>query len=118
MERILEIAEKRFFYLPDLLNMIKYNAHKNIYKEMFDQLKQLKELQNIKSSLEKEKVEIEKEGTRVVVNGKMEIEEIEINEELSKEKQEEILKVCINEGFKKIQMNMAHKMSQMDNFFK
>jgi len=59
---------------------------------MFDKLKQLKELQDLKSSLEKEKIEVKKEGTRVVVNGKMEIEEIEINEELSKEKQEEILK--------------------------
>jgi DNA-binding protein YbaB len=79
---------------------------------MFDKLKQLKELKNLRDSLAKEKEEIEKRGVKVIVNGKMEVEEISLNSELSKEEQEEIVKECINEGFKKIQANAAKKMFQ------
>ena len=46
---------------------------------MFDKLKQLAQLKKLKDILEKERREVEREGIRVVINGKMEIEEIQLN---------------------------------------
>jgi DNA-binding protein YbaB len=83
---------------------------------MFDKLKQLKELKELRDSLAGEKEEVEKEGIRVVINGKMEIEEINLNPDLEKEEQEKIIKECINDAMKKIQMVVAKKMSQMPGF--
>jgi DNA-binding protein YbaB len=80
---------------------------------MFDQLKQLGKLKELKDILEKEKKEVEKEGVRVVVNGKLEIEEIKLNPRLDFETQEKIIKECINEAMKKVQMEAAQKMMQM-----
>jgi len=80
---------------------------------MFDNLKKIKQLKEIKDSLEKEKIEIEKEGIRIIINGKMEVKEIKLNPELSQEKQERVLKNCFNEAVKKIQMLVAQKMIQM-----
>jgi len=80
---------------------------------MFDQLKQLGKLKELKDILEKEKKEVEKEGVKVVVNGRMEIEEIKLNPQLDFETQEKIIKECINEAMKKIQMEAAQKMMQM-----
>lgn len=83
---------------------------------MFDKFKQLKQLKDLQNSLKEEKEEASKEGVRVIINGKMEIEKIELNEELSKERQEIIVKDCINEAMKKIQVIAAQKMSQMQGF--
>lgn len=80
---------------------------------MFDNLKKIQQLKKIKDSLEKEKIEIEKEGIKVIVNGKMEVEEIKLNPDLSQEEQERAIKDCINEAVKKIQMMVAQKMMQM-----
>jgi len=74
---------------------------------MFDKLNQLKELKEI---LEKEKGEVEKEGIKVTINGKMEIEEIKLNSDLDLKKQESILKECFNEAMKKIQTKAVQKM--------
>lgn len=80
---------------------------------MFDDLKQLGKLKELKNSLEKEKKEIERQGIRVVVNGKMEIEEIKLNSQMDTEEQGKVLKECINEAFKQIQQEAAKKMFQM-----
>lgn len=80
---------------------------------MLDKFKQLKELKKMQDDLAKESVEIEKQGIKVVVNGKMEIVDIQINAELQKEEQEKILKDCINEAMNKMKMIMAQKMQQM-----
>ena len=80
---------------------------------MLDKLKQLQQLKELRDSVAREKEEVEKKGIRVIINGKMEIEEIHLNPDLSKEEQEEVLKECINEAMKKIQMLLASKMSQM-----
>ena len=58
---------------------------------MFDKLKQLKQLKELKDSLSQEKAEVEKRGVKIIVNGKMEIEEIHLNPDLNKEEQEEEL---------------------------
>ena len=83
---------------------------------MFDKLKQLKQLKGLKDSLSQEKAEVEKNGIKIIVNGKMEIEEIHLNLDLNKEEQEETLKACINEAMKKVQMVVAKKISQTPGF--
>ena len=83
---------------------------------MFDKLKQLQQLKELRDSVAQEKEEIERRGIKVIINGKMEIEEIHLNSDLSKEEQEQVLKECINEAMKKIQMVLAKKMSQIPGF--
>lgn len=83
---------------------------------MFDKLKQLQQLKELRDSLSGEKEEVERKGIKVIINGKMEVEEIHLNPDLDKEEQEEVLKECINEAMKKIQMVVASKMSQMPGF--
>ncbi|MCD6085841.1 YbaB/EbfC family nucleoid-associated protein [bacterium] len=78
---------------------------------MFDKLKQLREIKKLRDSLSKEKIEVEKNGVKVVLNGKMEVEEIQLNSDLGKEEQEKILCQCFNEAVRKIQMILAKKMS-------
>lgn len=80
---------------------------------MFDNLKKFQQLKELKDALEKEKVETEIEGTRVVINGKMEIEEIRLNPALDQSRQEMILKDCINDSIKKLQKTAAQKMMSM-----
>ena len=83
---------------------------------MFDKLKQIKKLKELRDSFSQEKEEVEKKGTKVIINGKLEIENIQLNPDLNKEEQEMVLKECINEAVKKIQMVLASKMSQMQDF--
>ena len=80
---------------------------------MFEQLRQLKQLKDLQNSLEKERIEFEKNGNKVIINGNMEIEKLQLNPSLSKEEQEKNLKDCINEAMKKIKIVAAQKMSQM-----
>ena len=77
---------------------------------MFDKLKQLNELKKMKGVLEKERQTVEREGISVTVNGKMEIEDIILNPELDNERQASVLKSCINDAMKQIQMEAAKKM--------
>ena len=77
---------------------------------MFDQLKQLAQLKKIKDSLEKERKEVEREGIRVVVNGKMAVEEIKLNPQMEIERQGEIVRQLINDAFLQIQQEVAKKM--------
>ena len=80
---------------------------------MFDNLKKIQQLKALKESLEKERVEIEKEGVKVVMNGKMEIEEVKLNPELDYDRQGEILRDCFNEGVKRIHSIATQKMMQL-----
>ncbi len=79
---------------------------------MFDKFKQLAKLKQIQDSLSREKIEVEREGVKVVLNGKMEIEKLELNSELPKERQEIILKDCFNEALSKLRRALAQKFSQ------
>ena len=83
---------------------------------MFDKLKQLKQLKDLQDALSREVIENESRGVKVRINGKMEIEQIQLNPELSKEEQERAVKDCVNETMKKVQMMAAQKMSQMGGF--
>jgi len=80
---------------------------------MFDKLKQLKDLKKIQGELKHEETEVEKNGVKAVINGKMQIKEISLNSELAKEEQEETVKDCINEAMRKMQMQAAQKMFKM-----
>lgn len=80
---------------------------------MFEKMQQLKEMKQLSDSLATEIAEVEKQGIKVVVNGKMKIESIELNSELAKEEQGKILKDCINEAMTKIQKLIAGRMSQV-----
>jgi DNA-binding protein YbaB len=80
---------------------------------MFEQLKQLKKLQEIQKALKDERVEYEKQGIKVTINGKLEIEDIKLNPALPGDQQEKMLKEVLNEGMKKIQMTVAQKMQAM-----
>ncbi len=77
---------------------------------MFDKLNQIRKIKEAQKQLAKEKSEIEKEGTRAVVNGNLQIEEISLNPELEKGKQEEVLKDCLNDAVKEIQQKMAQSL--------
>jgi DNA-binding protein YbaB len=76
---------------------------------MFEFLKNFKELTKLVSS---ESVVIEKNGIKVKINGKFEVEELVLNPALEIEKQQKILKECINEGLMKLQTNLFSKLLQ------
>ena len=77
---------------------------------VFDQLKKIAELKKLQGDLKKEKVITERDGVLVEMNGNFEIENIKLNPELSLEKQQEVLKRCINEAREDIQKKMAKMM--------
>jgi DNA-binding protein YbaB len=83
---------------------------------MFDKLKDLKKLKDLESSLGNERVEKEKNGIKVVVNGKAEILSISLNSELSKEDQEKYLVDCINNASRDAKMIMAKKAAEITGF--
>ncbi len=80
---------------------------------MFNILKNLKELRELNNLVSSESVVVEKDGVKVKINGKMEVEEIVLNSSLDLNKQQKILKDCFNEAIKKIQFNLVQKISNM-----
>ena len=80
---------------------------------MFEQLKQLKKLQEIQNALKNERLDYEKQGIKVTLNGKLEFEDIKLNSALPIDQQEKLLKETLNEAMKKIQMTVAQKMQAM-----
>ncbi|MDD5146770.1 MAG: YbaB/EbfC family nucleoid-associated protein [Candidatus Pacebacteria bacterium] len=83
---------------------------------MFDKFKQMKQLIDLQNQMKQEKAEVERNGVKVVVNGKMEVEEVRLNQQMAPQDQERIVKDCINEAAKQVQMKMASKMSNMPGF--
>ncbi len=87
---------------------------------MFNKLKQFKDLRDqakkMQNALAGEKVEVEKNGVRIVMTGNMEVSSITINEGLAKESQERALVDGVNEAIKKTQKIMAQKMQEIGGF--
>lgn len=83
---------------------------------MFEQLKQIKKLQEIQNALKNEKVSHDKNGVQIIINGKLEVESVILNPSLSIEDQSKAVKDCINEAMKKVQMVVAKKMQSMGGF--
>ena len=84
---------------------------------MFDKLKQLNELKKLQGEIAKEKFESEKEGVKVVINGDLSVEEVILNPELDLNKQELLVKECVNEALKQAQVSVAKKMAGMNLVF-
>ena len=77
---------------------------------MFDKLKQIKQLKELGDKLNKEEIIVEKNGVKIVINGKMEVKEVKLNPNLSFKEQEELIRYCFNEAIKKLQMSIAKRM--------
>jgi DNA-binding protein YbaB len=74
---------------------------------MLDQLKKIAELKKMQDSFKKEKETVEREGILVEINGNFEVENIRLNPELSMDRQQEVLKRCLNEARENIQKRLA-----------
>jgi DNA-binding protein YbaB len=83
---------------------------------MFDKLKDLKKLKDLESALGREKIERERDGIKVIINGKSEIMSIILNPDLDIKKQEESLKNCINDASRDAKMLMAKKAAEITGF--
>jgi DNA-binding protein YbaB len=70
---------------------------------MFDKLKELSELKKIKDQMSKETVSVERDGVEVIVNGKMEVENINAEGNVDPK----LVKSLVNEGMKEIQKKVA-----------
>jgi DNA-binding protein YbaB len=77
---------------------------------VFDQFKKMAELKKLQDSFKKEKEVVERDGISVEINGNFEVESIKLNPELSTEKQQEVLKRCLNEARETIQKRLAKMM--------
>ena len=80
---------------------------------MFEKLKQFKELKRSQEKIKKERIEVEKQGTKVVVGGNLEIIEVKLNPDLDKETQEKVLKECFNEAISQIQQKTVGEIFKM-----
>ncbi len=87
---------------------------------MFNKLKQLKDLRSqaktMQNALSGEKIELEKNGIKISMNGNMEVVEMSINNDLTKEEIAKISKDLFNDAIKKTQRIMAKKMQEMGGF--
>lgn len=79
-------------------------------KFMLDKFKQLAQLKSLQKEIAKEKFEAEIEGVKVVVNGKLMVEDIILNPDLSADRQAIVLKNCLNGALYKAQSSAAQKM--------
>lgn len=66
--------------------------------------------------MKNEKIENEKNGVKIFMNGKLEVEDIILNPSLSIQDQEKAVKDCFNDTMKKVQMVVAKKMQSMGGF--
>ncbi len=87
---------------------------------MFNKLKQFKDLRSqaktMQNALADERVNEEKNGVKITLNGNLEVEKVQLNSELSQEASERAIKDCINSAIKKAQKIMAKKMQDMGGF--
>ena len=80
---------------------------------MFDKIKQLAKIKTLQKSIENEEFESEKEGVKVVINGSFMVKNITLNSDLDKNQQENILRECLNDAFKKARLAVAQRFSQI-----
>ena len=80
---------------------------------MFDKIKQLAKIKNLQKSIENEEFVSEKEGVKVIIDGSFMVKSISLNSDIDKDKQENILKECLNDAFKKARIVVAQKFSQI-----
>ncbi len=83
---------------------------------MFDKLKEINKLRELRNQLKAEKTEIERNGVVVIVNGGMEIEELRLNPELDIKRQTKSIKNAVNDALRKVQVSSAKKMKESGDF--
>ena len=76
---------------------------------MFQKFSDLKKAKALQKTFAEEKVEMEDQGLKVVINGNMKIEEIHLDPQLKAEEQAERLKTLINRAFLGVQQKIAAK---------
>ena len=84
---------------------------------MFNKLKQFKDLRDqaktMQNALADESVTIEKKCIKIVINGNLEVQSIELPESATPKELEGNVKDAVNDGIKKTQRLMAQKMQEM-----
>jgi len=84
---------------------------------MFSKLKQFRDLRSqaktMQGALAQETITEERNGLKVVLNGNLEILDIKLSDSLTKDAQENNLKICLNDAVKKAQRIMAKKLQDM-----
>ncbi len=80
---------------------------------MLDQMKQAKQMYKLQKELQRERIEVEEGGVKIVMNGVMEIEDVKFSEGLNKEEQERAVKECFNSAMQKVRVVAAQKMQSM-----
>ncbi|MBI3442492.1 MAG: YbaB/EbfC family nucleoid-associated protein [Candidatus Sungbacteria bacterium] len=74
---------------------------------MFDKLKQINQLRQLQNQIKQQRVEVEKNGTRVVMSGEFEVMELSLNPELDAKTQEKLVMQLFNDARAKIQSMLA-----------
>lgn len=74
---------------------------------MFDKFKQIQELRNLQKMIKEQKLECEKNGTRLVMRGDFELVELKLNPALDTASQEQTLLQLFNEAKEKVQAAIA-----------
>ncbi len=81
---------------------------------MFGNLKDMYQLQSkareVQKKLATETVEVKKGGVRIVMNGKQEVLQVEIENEVDKDNLEKNIKEAVNDALKNVQQLMARQM--------
>ena len=80
---------------------------------MFESFKQLKQLKELQSVIQKEEVAVERSGVRIVMNGAFEVREVTISADLSGDKLESAVRDAFNDAVKKTQQAIAGKFAAM-----
>ncbi len=83
---------------------------------MFDKLKEINKLRELRKQLKAERTEIERNGVVVIVNGGMEIEELQLNPDLDLKRQTKAIKNAVNDALRKVQVSSAKKMKESGDF--
>ena len=74
---------------------------------MFDKLKQINQLRQLQNQIKQQRVEVEKNGIRLVMTGDFEVAELLLNSELDAKTQEKLLMQLFNEARTKVQTMLA-----------
>jgi DNA-binding protein YbaB len=84
---------------------------------MFEKLKQIKELRDqaktIQSALAGETIISDRHGIKITMDGNMNVKEVILEKEMSKEEMEKHLPDAMNDAIKKTQKVLAEKMRSM-----
>ena len=84
---------------------------------MFDKLKQFKDLRDQAKSLQdqlaEEKIEVESDGIKLLMDGNQKIISIKIDSEMSAQQIEEKMPAILNDAIKKAQRAAVQKMQSM-----